>query len=182
MSFRTLCILLLLSLTIPLFAEEENTQPDQPRPGMFQRMIHVFHKGKDKDASADQEGGKKKSKTLNLTMEVSPDPLKLSESHQIQVTLRLTNNTPKMVQLNFPTTQRIEVLLRNATGKMVTQWSENQSFDNDAGYVTINPREHVEYSVSISGRDLVAGKPFTIEGFLPNYENLKVSKTIVPQR
>ena len=65
---------------------------------------------------------------------------------------------------------------------MVTQWSEEQSFSNDSGYVTINPGEHVLYKVTISGRDLVAGKTYTIEGFFPNYENLRVTKEFVPQR
>jgi len=178
MIFRFIAFFLLLAFTNPAFAEEESAPSPTPRPGIFHRMINVFHKEK-KDKPDDE---KKKSKTLDLTMELSPQPLKLSQSHEIQVTLRLTNNTGKLAQLDFPTTQRIEVLLRNETGKLVTQWSENQSFDNDPGYVTINPREHVEYTVTISGRDMAGGRTYTIEGFFPNYDKLRVSKTVVPER
>jgi hypothetical protein len=182
MSFRIIAVLVLLSLSLPVFADEETTtQPEKKSPGLFHRMTNIFHK----DAPADGQKvvkPAKKGKGLDLALNISPDPLKLSESHQLQVSVTLTNNTGKMVQLNFPTTQRIEVLMRNQAGKVVTQWSEDQSFVNDAGYVTINPRENVQYTANISGRDLVAGQPYTIEVFFPNYENLKISATVVPQR
>jgi hypothetical protein len=174
MILRSLIFLLLLALINPLFAEEETAASPTPRPGIFHRMVNIFHKDKKDDQ------GKKKAD--DLTMDISPQPLKLSQSHEIQVTIKLTNNSGKIEQFDFPTTQRIEVLLRNETGKLVTQWSENQSFDNDPGYVTINPHEHVEYTVTISGRDMAAGRTYTIEAFFPNYEKLRVSKTIVAER
>jgi len=152
-------------------------QQDQQKPGFFQRIIHVFHKDK-----PEQEKNRKTGRDLELTMVVSPQPLKLSETHEIQVTLRVTNNTSKVVQLDFPTTQRVEVLLRNPSGKLVTQWSENQSFENDPSDLILNPREHIEYAVNISGRDMVAGQTYTVEGFLPNYERLKASQTVIPVR
>lgn len=178
MIFRTVALLLLLTLGNSLFAEEETSPAPTPKPGIVHRVINFFHKDKTKAASKETKDGKR----LDLAMTISPQPLKLSDTHEISVTLTLTNNTDKLTQLDFPTTQRVEVLLRNEAGKMVTQWSENQSFSNDPGYVTINPREHVEYTVSISGRDMVAGKTYTIEGFLPNYDKLRVTKTIIPER
>ena len=177
MSVRIIAFLMLLASIHPLFAEEESATPTPtPRPGIFHRIVNVFHKDKPaKDA-------KGKDKKLELSLDYSPQPMKLSEGNKIQVTVRLTNKTGKFAQLDFPSTQRIEVLLRNQAGKMVTQWSEEQSFSNDPGYVTINPGEHVEYTVTISGRDLVAGKTYTIEAFFPNYENLRTTRAFVPQR
>ncbi|MGB8353742.1 MAG: BsuPI-related putative proteinase inhibitor [Chthoniobacteraceae bacterium] len=177
MILRSLIFFLLLAVVNPLFAEEETAASPTPRPSLLHRMTHIFHKDK-----KDDDQGKKKNKGDELTMDISPQPLKLSQSHDIQVTIKLTNNSEKIEQFNFPTTQRIEVLLRNETGKVVTQWSENQSFDNDFGYVTINPHEHVEYTVTISGRDMAAGRSYTVEGFFPNYEKLRISKTIVAER
>lgn len=182
MNFRTVVFLLLLTWTNAVFAEEESTPSATPRPGFFKRAINAvnpFHK--DKGRAQDDKKAKTRAKKLELTMEISPLPLKLSETHEIQVKLVLTNNSHKIVQLDFPSTQRIEVLLRNQTGKLVAQWSEEQSFVNDPGYVTINPREHVEYTASVSGRDMVTGQSYTVEGFLPNFEELKISKTIVPE-
>ena len=173
MTVRIAVFLLLISWALPLFANEENAAPPTPTPGIFHRIVNIFHKDKG-DARA-------KDKKLELALNFSPDPVKLSAGKEIQVTLVLTNRTGRFVQLDFPTTQRIEVLLRNQAGKLVTQWSEEQTFANNPGYITIDPGEHVQYTVSISGRDLVPNRTYTIEGFFPNYENLRVTRDFVPQ-
>lgn len=175
MILRLTVLLLLMASARPLLADEENPQASPtPKPGIFHRIINVFHK--------DNGDVPAKEKKLALSLDFAPQPVKLSDGKEIQVTLTLTNDTGRFVQLDFPTTQRVEVLLRNETGKLVTQWSEQQSFTNDPGYVSINPGEHVQYAVSISGRDLVAGKAYTIEAFFPNYENIRATRDFVPQR
>lgn len=179
---RLSAFLLFFAFALPLLADEEAAPQPTPKPGFFHRIINVFHKDKAPDKTSTPKKAGKGEKKLLLTLDFSPQPVKLSQGREIRVTLVLTNKTDKLVQLTFPTTQRIEVLLRNEAGKIVTQWSEEQSFNNDAGYVTIDPGEHVQYSVSISGRDLVAGKTFTIEGFFPNYESLRVTRDFVPER
>ena len=100
----------------------------------------------------------------------------------LKVTLQLVNKGRKMAQLEFPTSQRIEVLVKNAAGKTVEQWSEDQAFTNDPTVETINPGERLEYSASIATRDLAAGQSYTIEAFFPNYEPLRTSKTLVPEK
>jgi hypothetical protein len=179
MIVRIVAFLLFIASIQPLLADEENPQSPTPRPGILHRMLNVFHKGKPAGKALDP---KEKNKSLVLSLSFAPQPVKLSEGNKIQVMLQLTNGTGKFVQLDFPTTQRIEVLLRNQAGKIVSQWSEEQAFSNDAGYITLDPGEHVEYTVTLSGRDLVAGKTYIIEGFFPNYENLRVSKEFVPVR
>lgn len=183
MIVRTVAVLLLLSGIHPLLAEEESSPTPTPRPGLFHRMVNsvnVFHK--DKTGDANKPSKKDKNGKMELALQVSPDPVKLSEGSKIEVTVILTNKSGKMVQLQFPTTQRVEVLLRNGAGKLVTQWSEEQSFSNDPGYVTIDNGERVQYTVTISGRDMAVGQPYTIEGFFPNYVNLRATKTIIPQK
>jgi hypothetical protein len=86
------------------------------------------------------------------------------------------------VQLEFPTTQRIEVLVRNRNGKLVEQWSEDQAFTNEPTLVTINPGERLEYSANIATRDMVGGESYTIVGYFPNYDQLKATKVIVPKK
>jgi hypothetical protein len=119
---------------------------------------------------------------LEVAMTVEPLPLKLSETRQLKVTLSVTNRSRKFVQLEFPTTQRIEVVIRDKAGQMVTQWSEDQVFANVVSYVAINPGERLEYNASISTRDLTAGQNYAVEAFLPNYEELKIEKRILPEK
>jgi len=155
-----------------------------PHPGLFNRIYHTLHLSHNKEDDKKKEAESKLPNWhhLVLTMGITPSPLKLSETHQFQVTLKLENKSSKFVQMEFPTSQRIEVVVKNkTTGKLVEHWSEDQAFTNDPGMVSINPGERLEYSATVSTRDLAAGETYTIEGFFPNYEALHGSMTVVPE-
>src|SRR5207302_6647626 len=96
------------------------------------------------------------------------------------IALALANRSHRAVHLEFPTTQRIEILIKDQKEKLVTQRSEDQSFENQPVFVTINPGERIEYNASIGTRDLAPGRTYIIEGFFPNFEGLRATKTITP--
>jgi len=170
-----LCAALLLVL--PARATDENGTPEAtPKPGMITRFFNMFHH------SPGPEKVSTHGRKFALALDISPQPLKLSETRQMKVTLVLTNKSANFVHLEFPTTQRIEILVRDKEGKLVTQWSEDQSFTNEPSYIAINPGERVEYSESVPTREMVAGQKYTVEGFFPNYDDLKTSKTVVPEQ
>lgn len=161
---------------------------DQPaRPGFFSRMIHGVHLPEKPDwLRMPHLGGKKSDasqwKNLALDMQLSPQPLKLGEVRQLQASLVLRNVGKKFVGLEFPTTQRVEVMIRDKTGRLVTRWSDDHAFESTPSYVSINPGERLEYSASIATRDLHAGESYAVEGFFPNFDELKARKTVVPQK
>jgi hypothetical protein len=93
----------------------------------------------------------------------------------------LKNRSKKFVQMQFPTSQRIEVLVRTTDGKLVEQWSQDQSFANEPTLVVINPRERLEYTASVATRDMTAGRTYIVEAFFPNYEPLRVQKAVTPE-
>ncbi len=146
------------------------------KPGLLNRTLQTLHLA---------PRAKKDSvhvQNLTLNMDVAPQPVKLPETRQMKVTLSLLNRSKKFVHLEFPTTQRIDIVVSDKTGKTVTRWSEDQSFANEPAYVTINPGERIEYNASVATRDLVAGEPYTIDGFFPNVTELRIQKTIVPEK
>jgi len=118
---------------------------------------------------------------LVFKMQLSPLPLKLSDNRQVAVRISLENVSKRFVQLSFPTSQRIEILVRDDKGKLVTQWSEDRAYEQTPGFVGINPAERVEYDTTISTRDMQAGRAYTIIGFLPNFEHLRSEQTLVPE-
>ncbi len=113
-----------------------------------------------------------KIRGLILTVELPSEQLKLSEVRQLPVHILLTNRGDRAVELFFPTEQRIEILLRDASGEVVTRWSDNRAFEEKPGTLLINPNEHVEYSETIATRELVPGRVFTVEVVLPAYAEL----------
>jgi hypothetical protein len=175
-----ICLLIfsMMALALPAQPAAASEEPaGEKRPGMISRFFHMFRGSRDRG-----EGPTTSWKRLELTMSVEPFPLDLTETRQLKVTLRLTNKSKRLVQLEFPTTQRIEVLVRNRNGKLVEQWSEDQAFSNEPTLVTINPGERLEYPANIATRDMVPGEPQTIIGYFPNYDQLKATQVIVPKK
>lgn len=200
-SFAALFVCSLLTATA-LAAEARKEAPGEPKkdapaaknmhkkhgPGLLDDLWAKIKPGKKADApgaaavpndAVERQVGNKK---LMLSMSVEPHPLKLSETRQMKVVMHVANKSSKLVQLEFPTTQRIEVLVHHSSGKLVEQWSEDRNFANEPGMVSINPGERLEYAITLSTRDLVAGQQYTVEALFPNHESLRLQKNVVPEK
>jgi hypothetical protein len=119
---------------------------------------------------------------IEMKLDISPAAIKLSEDREVQATVSLLNHSKNYLDLSFPTSQRIEILIRDASGKVVTTWSEDQSFTDDPAAVTVNPGERLEYTASVATREMTAGEPYTIEASFPNYPQFKIQQQVIPQK
>ncbi len=179
MKSPALCALLAAFALTARAAEE--TPPAPPKPGLVHRLLHPF--GGSPAAPADAPKKKDVSlKGLEINLTAEPAVAKLSETREIKVTVTLANKGKKLIQLEFPTTQRIEVLVKNKAGKRVVQWSEDQAFTAEPTLVAINPGERLEYSANVPTRDLAAGETYTVEAFFPNYETLRKTRDLTPEK
>ncbi len=120
---------------------------------------------------------------LELELKVSPDPVKLGEVREITANITVRNTSKSPITLKFPTTQILEISLRDvATGTVVSKWSTDRSFTENSRLVPINRDEHLDYSEPITTRDLKAGKAYNLEVAFLGYESeLSAKKVIIPQ-
>ncbi len=118
---------------------------------------------------------------LELQLQLSPQPLKLSETRQMEVKVLVTNRGKRAVELNFPTDQRIEIYLRNSAETVLTKWSDNHAVAEKPETVLINPDEHVEYVQPIATRELSPDKVFIVEVFFPNYPELRIRQKFLTE-
>lgn len=134
-------------------------------------------------ASAPVVGTRTTPRGLVLELRATPDPVKLGETRQIQVTLTLRNTGKRAANFKFASGQEIEILLRDpATGKAVTSWSTDHTFDPQPRFVVLNSRERLEFSEPIATRDLKPGKTYNLEAYFIGYdEELRVSRPVIPQ-
>jgi hypothetical protein len=144
--------------------------------GWFGRMMHPFSSSEVLPRYNDR-----KLRGLVLELQISPQPVRLSEVRQIEAKVIVTNRGSKMVPLEFPTDQRIEVRLLNAADMVLTKWSDNHAINQKPGSVLINPDEHVEYKETIATRDLTPGKVFTAEVFFPQYPDLRIRQKFLTE-
>jgi len=143
-----------------------------PKRSWFGRMFHPSHLPQYKDA---------RLRGLEMQVQLSPQPLKLSETRQMEVKVILTNRGKHPVELNFPTDQRIEIYLRNSAEAILTKWSDNHAVTEKQETILINPDEHVEYVQPIATRELTPDKVFIVEVFFPNYPELRIRQKFLTQ-
>src|SRR5207237_2670234 len=111
---------------------------------------------------------------LALDLQIAPQTVKLSEVRQLEIKVTLTNLSKRPVSLDFPTNQRIEIYLRNSAGDILTKWSDNHAITQKPGTILVNPQERIEYSETISTRELTPNKVFIAEVFFPQYTELRI--------
>jgi hypothetical protein len=196
---KKMCILSCIAAIVSLCAAEEAPA----KPGFWKRAW-----GKTKDGvgsvwdatkgvgkkTADvvtapfgKKGGQEPSGATawrNLAMSVKLDPAKvrLSETRVIEVTVSVVNNGKTAVQLEFPNSLRVDVIVKDGGGKIISRWSDDQPIEKEPGILLINPKERLEYSAKVSTREMTAGKPFEIEAYFPSYDRLRTSRTVVPEK
>ena len=123
-----------------------------------------------------------RTRGLALTLRLEPLPIKLSEARRMEATLWLKNVSSRFIHLEFTSSQRFDVLVRDAAGRVVVQWSEDRMFEAALGSVGINPGEHLEYHAVISTRDLQPGQRYVVTALITGRDDLKVELPLVPER
>lgn len=118
---------------------------------------------------------------LAMTMSLEPPMVKAGDTRVIEVTVGVVNKGKEPVQLDFPDSRRIEVLVKDEGGRVLSRWSDDQRLEKEAGFLLINPGERLEYQARISTREMKAGGSFTIEAFFPKYDRLRASRVVVPK-
>ena len=162
--------------TTPVPTPTPITTTTLKKRGLFGRVLHPFSSSEVLPKYNDR-----KLRGLILDLQVSPQAVRLSEVRQMEVKVTVTNMGNRMIPLDFPTDQRIEIQLLNAADAVLTKWSENHAIKDKPGTILINPGEHVEYKENIATRDLTPGRVFTADVFFPKYPELHVRQKFLTE-
>lgn len=117
--------------------------------------------------------------TEKLTIE--PPSFSLTDRREVEGVYTLRNNSGELIRLDYPTTQRIEIVTTDAEGKVVNRWSEDRAFKPQEGIVILNPKERIEYREKIPTRDLKAGQTYNVQADVVGYPEYISVKPITPQ-
>lgn len=105
----------------------------------------------------------------------------LSGQREVKVTFSARNTARRLLSLDFPTGQHLEVTLRAPDGRTLFLWSEDRAFAPEASVVVVNPGERLEFEAAIPTRDMVAGRIYSVEAVLPGFPETAASVTLRPR-
>lgn len=146
-----------------------NKTSDRSASKMFTRFFT------DMFASVHLAKGKPDSKLV-----IEPSSFSLDDRREITVNFTVFNRTQRLVKLDFPTSQRIEILVRDGNGQIIEKWSDDRAFDDVSGVLMINPGERVEYAEKIATRDMQPGQTYSIEASMANNPEYTKAGTVKP--
>jgi hypothetical protein len=116
--------------------------------------------------------------TENLT--IDPPSFSLTDRREVEGTYSLRNNTGKLIRLDYETSQRIDIVTKDANGNVIDRWSDDRAFKPQEGVVILNPKERIEYREKIPTRDMKAGQPYTIQADVVGYPEYTASQPVTP--
>jgi len=117
---------------------------------------------------------------LEMRVKVTPEVVKLSDARSLEVHLQLINRSKKQANLMFNDSRKYDFILRDLSGKKLAQWSDDQPVNQTPGYVIINPGERAEFVGNVSTRDMVAGRPYTLEALVVGYDRMRQTIQLTP--
>lgn len=116
-----------------------------------------------------------------MTLTVDPSEFSLAQTPELDVSLRISNARKHEIELTYPDNQRLEILIKDPSGNVVSRWSEDRAFDRQEGFTEINPDEYVIYAERITTGKMKAGETYTIEASLANQEGFATSTRVTPR-
>ena len=172
----------------PFFAERQSAKLALPED-----TVAVFPKSKDSpdsvttiftkfftDMFASVKFGRLRAEKTTQNLAVDPSEFSLSERRELDTTYTVRNNTKKIIRLDFNTTQRIDILTSDASGKVIEKWSEDRAFQLQEGIVIINPKERIEYSEKVATREMKPSETYTIKADVVGYPDYTATTTVTP--
>jgi hypothetical protein len=117
---------------------------------------------------------------VEMRLKIVPEFVRLSDTRSLEAHLLLINRSRKPVNLIFSDSRKYDFILRDASGKKLLQWSDDQPLTQAESYVIINPGERAEFVGNISTRDMSAGRLYTLEAMVVGYDKMRMTLQLSP--
>jgi hypothetical protein len=129
-------------------------------------------------------------KSFDCKVEVTPNPLSLRNATavgpnpSIKISFSVHNHSRKTYTLSFPTTQRWDFRVLNASGGVVYAYTDDHEFLPTIGTTMVNYDDKLVYPESIAFDDLdmsLTPGAYTVQAVLANYPDMKAQVQFIVQ-
>jgi hypothetical protein len=129
-------------------------------------------------------------KSFDTKVEVSPNPLSLkalkaiAPNPSIKIVFSVHNHAKKTYTLSFPTAQRWDFRIVDATGKAIYVYSDNCEFEQTVGSSMVNNDDKLVYTETVDFDDLsepLAPGTYTVQTVMANYPAMRAQTQMTVQ-
>ena len=130
------------------------------------------------------------AKSFDTKVEVSPNPLSLkalkavAPNPSIKIVFSVHNHAKKTYTLSFPTAQRWDFRIVDATGKAIYIYSDNCEFEQAVGTSMVNNDDKLVYTETVDFDDLsepLAPGTYTVQTVMANYPDMRAQTQMTVQ-
>ena len=125
--------------------------------------------------------GSLRTPPASAKLSIDPTAFPLNDRREINVTYSIFNNSKELSRIEYPTSQRIEILTYDGQGKVIDRWSDDHAVHDEEGIVVINPHERIEYQEKIPTREMKAGQSYKIEAKVASEPNFISQQFVSPK-
>jgi hypothetical protein len=129
-------------------------------------------------------------KSFDTKVDVAPNPLSLkalkaiAPNPSLKITFSVHNHAKKTYTLSFPTAQRWDFRIVDATGKAIYVYSDNCEFEQTVGASMVNNDDKLVYTETVDFDDLsqpLAPGTYTVQTVLANYPAMHAEAQLTVQ-
>ena len=129
-------------------------------------------------------------KSFDTKVEFSPNPLSLkalkaiAPNPSLKITFSVHNHAKKTYTLSFPTAQRWDFRILDATGKPIYIYSDNCEFEQAVGSSMVNNDDKLVYTETVDFDDLsqpLAPGIYTVQTVMANYPDMRAQTQMTVQ-
>ena len=129
-------------------------------------------------------------KSFDTKVDVTPNPLSLkalkaiAPNPSLKIVFSVHNHAKKTYTLSFPTAQRWDFRIVDATGKAIYVYSDNCEFEQVVGSSMVNNDDKLVYTETVDFDDLsqpLAPGVYTVQTVMANYPDMRAQAQITVQ-
>jgi hypothetical protein len=138
-----------------------------------------------------QRANEVNTKSFDASVQVSPNPLDLrtalalGPNPSVKITFWIHNHAKKTYTLSFPTAQRWDFRILNASGAVVYAYTDDHDFVQVVGTTMVNDDDKLTYTESVDFDDMslpLLPGTYTVQAVMANYPEMKAQTQFVVQQ
>jgi hypothetical protein len=129
-------------------------------------------------------------KAFTAKVQIFPNPLSLKDAESIgpnpsmKISFWIQNHSKRTFTLSFPTAQRWDFRILDATNKPVYNYTDDHEFVQVVGTSMVNQDDKLSYSEMVEFEDLsvpLAPGTYTVQAVMANYPDIKAQTQFIVQ-